>query len=97
MPKKKKRKKADVAREVIERLPMLIEPAQSTAGRRFEKLHEKMEAVVNDGKPKDVAEAQIATEIRAHIARSEAPAMVALKLFVLQKSANERSTSRNVQ
>jgi hypothetical protein len=73
----KRNKLADVAREV---LAQLDKPAESAAGRRIEKLREKMEAVVNEGKPQDVAGAQIAAEIRAHIARAEAPAMTALKL-----------------
>jgi hypothetical protein len=46
----------------------------------MENLHAKMDTLVAEGKPKDVAEAQIASEIRAHIARSENPAMTALKL-----------------
>jgi hypothetical protein len=73
-------KRADFAREVLAQLDKLMEPAESAAGRRIEKLREKMDAVVTKGKPKDVAEAQIAAEIRAHIAKQESPVMAALRL-----------------
>jgi hypothetical protein len=76
----KKRKRADAARETIAQLCNPMEPAESAAGRRIEKLRDKLDALVAEGRPKDAAEAQIAAEIRAHVARSERPAMTALKL-----------------
>jgi hypothetical protein len=75
-----RQKRADIARETFGELGKLIQPAESAAARRSEKLREKMDAFLSEGKPKDIGEAQIAGEIRAHVARSESPAMAALKL-----------------
>jgi hypothetical protein len=62
----KKRKKADIAREVFAHLPTLIELAESAAGRRIEKLREKIEAVVNDGMWK-TAEGRSLNELYGHL------------------------------
>jgi hypothetical protein len=74
-----KNKRADVAREVLA-LGTLMETVESSVGPRQEKLREKVDAFLMEGAPKDPMEAQIGGEIRAHIARSESPAMTALRL-----------------
>jgi hypothetical protein len=73
-------KRADIAREILTKLGKLAQPAEAAAARRKQKLQEKMDALLAEGKPKDVAEAQIAGEIRAHIAHSESPAITTLRL-----------------
>jgi hypothetical protein len=73
-------KRADVAREVLAKLGTLMETVESSVGSRQEKLREKVDAFLMEGVPKDAMEAQIGGEIRAHIVRSENPAMAALKL-----------------
>jgi hypothetical protein len=72
-----KNQRAQLAKKAIAALEKLIEPAQRAAERRIQALNEKMSATIE--KPKD-AEAPIAAEIRAHIARQPSPIMAALKL-----------------
>jgi hypothetical protein len=73
-------KRAEVARQVLAELSQLMPSAEGAVTRRIEKLRAQMQAFLDEGKPKDVSEAQIAAEIRSFVARSSAPAMAALKL-----------------
>jgi hypothetical protein len=79
-PDGKQHKRAELAKEALAKLEKFVEPAERAAAKRVAGLEEKMSAHIAQGKPKDATEAQLATEIRAHIAGQESPIMAALKL-----------------
>jgi hypothetical protein len=71
---------AELAKETLAKLQKILEAAEHEAARRVKRLEEQINAILAVGKPKDQTEAAIASEIRAHLARSKSPAMAALKL-----------------
>lgn len=68
-------KRAEVAREALDQLARVMEPAQGAVARRITALNVKAQATFGPEK----SDPYIAAEIRAHIAKSESPAMAAHK------------------
>ena len=69
------RMRAQAAKEALSKLEKVTEPAEREATKRVEKLQEKSNAFLEQGK----AEPHIAVEIRSHLAKQKSPIMAALK------------------